>query len=125
MNIQYDRKDLSKGNLSSLPIVRRFTGQMTRKQKDYINQMSEISSDFTTSTGIYQKNFVKRLLEERKQKKFPVNPVKYNNGMLDKLKDYRMAPDPDKNKTQEQIDRENARAAQIQKARRENSGIER
>ena len=107
MDINYDRKDLSKVHLRSLPVIRYFTGQMSRSQKDYINEMSEKSSNFTTSTGIYQKNPIKRFMEERKQKKMPA-PRSGEYKLSEISRDFKLREDPDKGRTPEEIEAENA-----------------
>ena len=119
--IEYDKKNLSKCHFRSMPLIRLFTGEMSRKQKDYINEMAERSSDFTVSTGIYEKNPFKRYLKERKQKKLGTGDIEVSHEALNKLEGYRMAPDPDRDKTPEQIAQENARIAQRQEAYRANN----
>ena len=111
LEVEYDKKELSKCHFRSMPLVRLFTGEMSRKQKDYINEMAERSSDFTVSTGIYEKNPFKRYLKEREQKKLGTGDVEVNHEILNKLKGYRMAPDPDRDKTPNQIAQEEARNA--------------
>ena len=122
MDITYDKSDLAKINI---PIISKFLrGEMSRKQKDYINDMADKTSNYTYSIGTYTKNPIIRYLKDRKQKKLgaPTPEVTHENELLKRLEGYRMAPDPDKNKTPEQIKQENAKEEALRQARTENSG---
>ena len=122
MDITYDKSDLAKINI---PIISKFLrGEMSRKQKDYINEMAEKTSNYTNSIGTYTKNPIIRYLKDRKQKKLgaPTPEVTHENELLKRLEGYRMAPDPDKNKTPEQIKQENVKAEVLRQARTENGG---
>ena len=122
MDITYDKSDLAKINI---PIISKFLrGEMSRKQKDYINDMADKTSNYTYSIGTYTKNPIIRYLKDRKQKKLsaPTPEVPHENELLKRLEGYKMAPDPDKNKTPEQIKQENAKAEALRQARTENGG---
>lgn len=123
VNIVYDRSDLAKINI---PIVSKvFRGRFSRKQKDYINEMSEKTSNWTNHVGNYIKNPWMRYLADKKTLKMPQGtPGHSDNQLLKRLREsgYQMSEDPDKHKTPEQIAQENARAEARRQAQQQNGG---
>ena len=123
VNIVYDRSDLAKVNI---PIVSKmFKGRFSRKQKDYLNQMSEKTSNWTNHVGSYIKNPWKRYLADKKTLKMPQGATGHSdNQLLKRLREsgYQMSEDPDKHKTPEQIAQENARAEARRQAQQQNGG---
>ena len=129
LDVEYDRSDISKVNI---PIISKvFKGQMSRKQKNYINYMSQKTSNYTNHVGIYTKNPIKRFLEDRKTKKLPsvTRTTEQNEEFIRRLSSTQpISLDPDRNKTPEQIAQENARQEarnRMTSESRENSGSER
>ena len=123
VNIVYDRSDLAKINI---PIVSKvFRGRFSRKQKDYINEMSEKTSNWTNHVGNYIKNPWMRYLADKKTLKMPQGATEHSdNQLLKRLREsgYQMSEDPDKHKTPEQIAQENARAEARRQAQQQNGG---
>ena len=126
---QNSNVDISKVNI---PIISKvFKGQMSRKQKNYINYMSQKTSNYTNHVGIYTKNPIKRFLEDRKTKKLPsvTRTTEQNEEFIRRLSSTQpISLDPDRNKTPEQIAQENARQEarnRMTSESRENSGSER
>ena len=129
LDVEYDRSDISKVNI---PIISKvFKGQMSRKQKNYINYMSQKTSNYTNHVGIYTKNPIKRFLEDRKTKKLPsvTRTTEQNEEFIRRLSSTQpISLDPDRNKTPEQIAQKNARQEarnRMTSESRENSGSER
>ena len=127
MNIEYDKKNLSTCHVRALPLVRKLTGEMNRKQKNYLNEKAEQSSKYTQSIGIYDKIPFRRYWKEHQQKKLPVKTINYETSNLRRLSDekFTIKKDLDKYKSQHQIDWENARAEQQRKQREEDKDFER
>ena len=125
VNIVYDRSDLAKVNI---PIVSKmFKGRFSRKQKDYLNQMSEKTANWTNYVGVYAKNPIKRFLEDRNTKKLSsttkTRTFEQNEQFIKNLQKIgRTMTETEQNKTQEQIDRENARAEARRQAQQQNGG---
>ena len=125
VNIVYDRSDLAKVNI---PIVSKmFKGRFSRKQKDYLNQMSEKTANWTNYVGVYAKNPIKRFLEDRNTKKLSSTTktctFEQNEQFIKNLQKIgRTMTETEQNKTQEQIAQENARAEARRQARQQNGG---
>ena len=114
VDVTYYRSDLAKLNIPLFSKV--LGGRFSRKEKEYINNMSEKTENWTNSVGNYTKNPIKRYLEDRKTKKLPQG----KNEMLDRLRGHRFFEGLEADKTEEEIERENRTRERIRAGREAN-----
>ena len=114
VDVTYYRSDLAKVNIPLFSKI--LGGRFSRKEKEYINNMSKKTENWTNSVGIYTKNPIKRYLEDRKTKKLPEG----KNEMLDRLRGHRFFEGLEADKTEEEIERENRTRERIRAGREAN-----